>query len=152
MYTIRLSNWWYNNVMTKRVCIECKKILTVRHQKKYCSNRCQFDWQYRNYISKWKQGLKSGTIGINARDISGYLRRYLFEKYGEYCSICKWNKRHPKTKRVPLEIDHIDGNSENNTEKNLRLLCPNCHALTINFKNLNKGKGRSWRKEKYKKN
>lgn len=57
-----------------------------------------------------------------------------------------WNKRHSVTQNVPLDIDHIDGNHKNNTENNLRLLCPNCHALTTNFKNLNKGNGRSWRK------
>lgn len=74
------------------------------------------------------------------------------EKFGEKCSMCLWSKRHEVTGKVPLEIDHIDGNSENNSETNLRLLCPNCHALTPHFKNLNKGNGRSWRKNKYIKN
>jgi 5-methylcytosine-specific restriction endonuclease McrA len=43
-----------------------------------------------------------------------------------------------------------DGNSENNLEENLRLLCPNCHSLSPNFRNLNKGYGRKWRVNKYK--
>lgn len=60
-------------------------------------------------------------------------------------SVCGWNKINPVTKVVPLEIDHIDGNSENNKEENLRLICPNCHSLTSSFRNLNKGKGRGWR-------
>jgi predicted HNH restriction endonuclease len=50
---------------------------------------------------------------------------------------------------VILGIDHIDGNSENNTENNLVLLCPNCYSLTPNYKNLNKSKGRLWRRKKY---
>jgi Zn finger protein HypA/HybF involved in hydrogenase expression len=87
----------------------------------------------------------SGTIGINTKTISEHLRRYLFEKYKEKCSLCGWNKRHSITGTVPLEIDHIDGNAENNSEENLRVICPNCHALTPHFRNLNKGKGRSWR-------
>lgn len=133
----------------KRICIECGKNLTTRHQIRYCSNRCQFDFQYRIYIQKWKRGSKNGNVGITARTLSGHLRRYLFEKYGERCNFCKWEKRHPKTKRVPLEIDHIDGNSENSVESNLRLLCPNCHSLTSNYKNFNYGRGRKWRTEKY---
>ena len=62
--------------------------------------------------------------------------------------LCGWNERSCVTKKVPLEIDHIDGDSQNNLEINLRIICPNCHALTSNFKNLNRGKGRSWRKNK----
>jgi hypothetical protein len=38
-----------------------------------------------------------------------------------------------------LQLDHIDGDSDNNYPKNLRLLCPNCHAQTENFGS--KGKG-----------
>jgi ssDNA-binding Zn-finger/Zn-ribbon topoisomerase 1 len=74
------------------------------------------------------------------------------EKFGERCTICGWSKKNLATGKVPLEIDHIDGNSDNNTEANLRLICPNCHSLSPNFRNLNKGKGRSWRTAKYLKN
>ncbi|MFE7773143.1 HNH endonuclease [Streptomyces sp. NPDC057445] len=31
---------------------------------------------------------------------------------------------------LPLEVDHIDSNWRNNRVENLRLLCPNCHAIT----------------------
>jgi 5-methylcytosine-specific restriction endonuclease McrA len=91
-------------------------------------------------------------MGVTVRSISRHLRRFLIEKFGNKCVVCGWNKNHPITHTIPLEIDHIDGNSENNLEKNLQLLCPNCHALTPFFKNLNKGKGRKWRIRKYIKN
>jgi Zn finger protein HypA/HybF involved in hydrogenase expression len=39
---------------------------------------------------------------------------------------------------IPLELDHIDGNSEDNKLENLRLLCPNCHALTPTYRGKNK--------------
>jgi 5-methylcytosine-specific restriction endonuclease McrA len=33
-------------------------------------------------------------------------------------------------KPIVLQIDHIDGNSQNNVESNLRFICPNCHSQT----------------------
>jgi hypothetical protein len=71
------------------------------------------------------------------------------EKYNRACSLCGWSKINPATGNIPLEIDHIDGNAENNKEDNLRMLCPNCHALTPSFRNLNRGAGREWRRQKY---
>ena len=55
----------------------------------------------------------------------------------EECNIYEWNN-----KPICLELDHIDGNNKNNNMDNLRLLCPNCHSQTINFRgrNINTGK------------
>ncbi len=39
---------------------------------------------------------------------------------------------------IPLELDHIDGNHHNNTLKNLKILCPNCHAKTPTYRGKNK--------------
>jgi len=133
-------------------CENCKSVFTNRWQLKYCSNLCQFEAQYKKYIKEWKLGKKDGNIGVHTRNLSGHLKKYLRDTYGDQCSICGWNKEHPTSKKVPLEIDHIDGNAENNSENNLRLLCPNCHALKPNFKNFNKGNGRQWRSKKYVKN
>lgn len=134
--------------MKIKTCANCGTKLISRWQIKYCSNKCQFISQQNKYIKDWKTGNKNGNVGINSRIISTHLKKYFLEKYNNRCSQCGWNKKHPKSGKVPLEIDHIDGNSENNLEGNLRLLCPNCHALTPNFKNRNKGKGRKWRNRK----
>ena len=40
-------------------------------------------------------------------------------------------------KPMPLELDHIDGNSDNNQLDNLRLLCPNCHSFTSTYRGKN---------------
>jgi len=128
-----------------RICISCKKPLLTRHQIKFCSNKCQSGYRYKVYVEQWKKGEVSGGAGINTKILSGYLRTYLFDKYDNKCSICGWSKKNQFSNKIALEIDHIDGNSENNSEGNLRLLCPNYHSLTPYFKNLNKGNGREWR-------
>lgn len=131
-----------------KYCPVCGVILN-KSQYKYCSNLCQSKNRYQNYIDSWKSGSKDGSRGINTRNISKHIKHYLIDKYGEKCSICGWSEVNQSTGKVPLEIDHIDGNSENNLENNLRIICPNCHSLSPNFRNLNKGNGRMWRKNKY---
>ncbi len=139
-------------IVGNRSCEYCGLILVRRHQIKYCSVKCQKENEYLNYINDWKSGSKDGNIGISAKNISRHLKRYLLKKYKAACCLCGWNKINQITGRSPLEIDHINGKSEDNSERNLRLVCPNCHSLTNNFKNLNRGKGRKWRMVKYKKN
>jgi len=130
-------------------CTNCSADFSDRYQVKYCSNQCQLDFQHKRWIKFWQNGKVNGNIGKTTRNISTHLKKYLRDKFENRCSQCGWAKKHPMTKIVPLDIDHIDGNAENNAEDNLRLLCPNCHALTPFYKNLNRGNGRSWRTKKY---
>lgn len=56
------------------------------------------------------------------------------------CDLSEWFGE-----KLPLELEHIDGNHHNNTRNNLEALCPNCHSLTPtwrgrNKKNCNRGK------------
>jgi len=48
------------------------------------------------------------------------------------CNNSKWNG-----KKIPLELDHINGINTDNRLCNLRLLCPNCHALTSTYRGKN---------------
>lgn len=47
----------------------------------------------------------------------------------ESCGTTEW-----KGQPIPLELHHIDGDRTNNTLSNIQLLCPNCHALTDNYR------------------
>ena len=126
-------------------CLNCGN--TISSKKKYCSNKCQSDYKYKKYIDNWKNGLENGMRGNY--QISMHIKTYLFKKYENKCFRCGWNKTNPYTGKIPLEIEHIDGNYLNNNEDNLILLCPNCHSLTSTYKGANLNYGRKERKKYY---
>lgn len=80
----------------------------------------------------------------NKKTIQSYkLKNRLIKEniFKPICSDClnsEW-----KYQSIPLELDHKDGNPKNNSLDNLRLLCPNCHALTSNYRGKNKRKSQS---------
>ena len=94
----------------------------------------------------WSRG---ATVPYRVRPIEDYLsnkypiqsdrlrRRLINEGVLERrCSDCKLDTWMDQP--IPLELDHIDGNHQNNALDNLRLLCPNCHSLTPTFRGKNK--------------
>jgi hypothetical protein len=69
----------------------------------------------------------------------------LIELNREKCSLRGWKEKHSIPGKVPLKVDHINGNTEENSEPNLSLICPNSHVLNLTFRNINTGKDRAWR-------
>ena len=126
-------------------CLSCGREVGLPNAK-FCSNKCQHDYAYKLYISEWRQGKASGSC--LGECVSPHVRRYLHEKYNDRCAECGWDRKHPITHKVPLQIHHIDGDADNNAEENLQLLCPNCHSLTFTFGGLNRGNGRAYRYKK----
>ena len=108
-------------------------------KRKYCSIKCHHDHDFRLRSKLLELG--AYPAGINPR----FLRRFLIATLGEKCARCGWAERNPRTGRVPVEVEHIDGNFQNVRVDNLTLLCPNCHSLTETFRNLNRGSGRATR-------
>ena len=61
-------------------------------------------------------------------------RRLIDEGYMvEECYNCSWNEERITDGNICLKIDFIDGNSDNKSLDNMRLLCPNCY-LSLNGK------------------
>jgi hypothetical protein len=137
----------YNNPKRKKEknkCANSECLNKVNSNKyKYCSVKCQQNHIHKNYISDWQ----SEKIISETEQISSHIRRYLLEKFDNSCSNCKFNQNNKFTGNSILEVHHIDGNHKNNFEENLTLLCPNCHAMTENFRSRNRGKGRISRRK-----
>ena len=122
------------------LCENCFK--TERKTNVYCSKKCEIEYKRMKVFSEIEKG--DGIFSERK------LKKYLIEKYGEECMECGWDKINIITNKVPIELEHIDGDSTNNDLQNLKLLCPNCHSLTSTYKALNVGKGRHKRRERYK--
>jgi 5-methylcytosine-specific restriction endonuclease McrA len=114
----------------------------ISYANKYCNNKCQRDFEYKQYIAEWKNGTIDGRKG--ALQTSSHIKRYILEKQDGKCAGCGLDSWLGSP--ITLELEHIDGNGHNNVENNLKCLCPNCHSQTPTYKSKNKGNGRRNRK------
>ena len=53
------------------------------------------------------------------------------------CELCSWAEM-AEDGRIPVELDHINGDRHDNRIENLRILCPNCHSLQSTHRGKNK--------------
>lgn len=142
----------HNNIGKRRhgnpspLCLNCGMI-TKRHGRKFCGTKCQMEYQYKVLVEKWTKGELSGATGKYQESLSAFVKRWLREKNGGECSVCKQNQWMGKP--IPLIADHIDGNSRNSRPDNLRLVCGNCDMQLPTYKGRNAGKGRHSRRERY---
>lgn len=121
-------------------CLNCGK--EINSKNKYCSHKCQLEYQQKQWEEKWLNGEVSGNCNGSWQEVKDRVRNYLFKKYDNKCSRCGWGEINPYTGKIPLEVEHIDGNAENTTPDNVILLCPNCHSLTKTYRGANRGNGR----------
>lgn len=98
----------------------------------------------------WSKGLRGigkprlqlKEILVNGSNFQSYkLKKRLFDAGLKFpkCEKCGWAQKSDDG-RVPLELDHINGNVHDNRLKNLRILCPNCHSLQPTHRGMNKKK------------
>jgi hypothetical protein len=121
-------------------CLNCDSLLS-KSSKSYCNNRCQNEYQWKEKKNLIEEGKIKDLGKPQTQDKN--LKKYLIDKNGEKCMQCGWCKINTHTNKIPIQIDHIDGNPQNQTLSNVRLLCPNCHALTPYYGS--RGSGRPWR-------
>jgi hypothetical protein len=87
----------------------------------------------------WNRGLKGkGKPGIPLSNVlivgssvqSFKLKNRLFNAglKPKHCEECGWAEV-SENGYLPLELDHINGDRNDNRLENLRILCPNCHSL-----------------------
>lgn len=88
---------------------------------------------HRLNVSPTNKRFWSEILVNNSYVRTSLLRRALIESGREY--KCEWCKLLPiwNSKKLCIQIDHIDGNKSNNFPSNLRFLCPNCHSQTDTF-------------------
>lgn len=93
-------------------------------------------------MSKQKNKDVESIFKENSQAQRTYVRHLIKKKnLLEYCcAMCK-NQGTWLNKPINLQLDHINGISNDNRLQNLRWLCPNCHSQTETYcgKNINKG-------------
>jgi endogenous inhibitor of DNA gyrase (YacG/DUF329 family) len=127
-----------------RKCLYCGNPIE-RTSKKYCSLQCQQDFQWKEkkeYFEKYGKVKHDTESGYRK-----FYKRYLHEKQNHRCKICKRSKWMKSS--ILLILDHINGNAKDWSRKNLRLICSNCDATLPTYKGRNAGKGRHFRKMRY---
>jgi 5-methylcytosine-specific restriction endonuclease McrA len=76
----------------------------------------------------------SGGVKIQSHKLKlRLLKENIFESKCSICNLSEW-----MGKSIPLELDHINGNHDDNSLENLRIICPNCHAQTDTYRAKNK--------------
>lgn len=110
--------------------------------------QCQQEFGFARY--SWTKAVNAGRIiprsrrklleNLSPRSRRSIKEHLLAEGVPYACSLCgisSW-----KEKPLTLQLDHIDGNHNNHSRNNWRLLCPNCHSQTETFcgKNTKKAK------------
>lgn len=126
-----------NGVPKNKNCLFCGKQLSEKAYK-YCGIHCQNSLRWKNKIS---------SIELGHCTNHPTLKKYLIEKRGYRCEICK-NTRWME-QEIPLVLDHINGHSEDNIPSNLRLVCGNCDMQLPTYKGRNVGNGRFARSQRY---
>jgi hypothetical protein len=82
-------------------------------KRKYCSVKCHHERDFKLRCRLLERGLYPASLQ------SPFLKKYLIAKFGERCARCGWQERHPKTGRVPIEVEHVDGDWRNNSQATL---------------------------------
>lgn len=104
--------WCFQNPKSKEYRA---KLIIARAARKDCKNQfSNRDWSQISWTQlTWKRK-----------------RQRVLEEANYACEICGFNEfRLDGGPKCIIQIDHIDGDHDNNARSNFRALCPNCHAI-----------------------
>ena len=107
----------YHNNLKYKIDNVCKQCLKQKQNPKsvvFCSRKCHKVYVFTKNLEKWKSGFEELSL-------ASYIRRYIKTKFNNKCCKCGWCEINPTTGKVPVEINHIDGNHKNNKEEKLSL-------------------------------
>ena len=79
-----------------------------------------------------KNSNRANYVKLKKRLISEHIKEYKCE----CCKLTEW-----LGKPIPLELHHINGIKNDLRIENIKLLCPNCHSFTDNYRGKSKFKG-----------
>jgi predicted nucleic acid-binding Zn ribbon protein len=113
----------------RQPCVVCGE---PSKRSRHCSAAC---WQRTRWSAEKARLL---MLGVAPKVMTA--KRLLIDLHGRRCASCK--KRTWMQQPIPVTLDHINGNPDDHSIANLRLLCPNCHAQTPSFTGRNRGNGR----------
>lgn len=137
-----VPKFYNSSEIIEKQCPGCLSTFKTKlNGQKYCSKQCPAKHKNRIKLENWLNGDWDSAQCVDG-SILGWARAFLLQQNQYRCSKCCWSEIGPNG-NIPLEIDHIDGNWKNSHPDNLRVLCPNCHALTDNWKVYNKGNEQS---------
>lgn len=133
---------------TYRTCEVCGKNLSYKSRKETTMHsQCK----RQHIIQLWLAGDNSVTLYADnksglPKDTKGFVKKYLLETRGDRCEECGFDKHGPYGSII--QMDHVNGDCFDNRPENLKLLCPNCHAMTPTYGSRNRGSGRAHRRAK----
>lgn len=156
--------------MPSKVCLHCGETFQPKYsEQKFCSQHCsgvvnstgirrhgnpptkKYGTREEYYSARRLEAQKKALERLENGEFTdgqrGTLRKYLIQLRGYKCCICHLEEWMGEP--IPLVLDHIDGNSDNNFPDNLRLVCANCDRQLPTSKGGNRGNGRKSRRERY---
>lgn len=105
-------------------CLNCGRVNDSKghsYTNKYCNNSCQQQHRGRLLVKEWQDNPRQ-----NWRQTPEWIKRYLIDNRGARCEVCGGSQHNNKP--IPLQVDHLDGDTHNYDQDNLQLICPNCRS------------------------
>lgn len=141
---------------TKLIPVECpnckkvfKNVYSMSSHKAHCMKLIPpyAEWPEESRVRMaWSKGKVLKPINEifkkNSRVDTGYAKDAVIKLslMSWKCQICKVKEW--QGKMLMLELDHINGDNKDHRLENIRLLCPNCHSQTDNWRGRNKNSGK----------